>query len=208
MTDALQRDAEQLSSFIDGEVTAADVERVCARWRAAESAQATWHAYHLIGDVLRSEDLANSPGRDRLVLAQLRRRLANESVHIAPQNSVKSPAPRAAANPRIRNWGALAAVAAGFAAVTGVLVVLRTPVGSDASGPGQVAAPSMAAPTAVAAAPRPLDREQLILAADGKLLRDVRLDRYLDAHKHFSGSSALGVPSSFLRGATSDASNR
>jgi sigma-E factor negative regulatory protein RseA len=39
----------------------------------------------------------------------------------------------------------------------------------------------------------------------GTVLRDARLDRYLAAHKQFAGSSALGVPSSFLRSATVDA---
>jgi sigma-E factor negative regulatory protein RseA len=38
--------------------------------------------------------------------------------------------------------------------------------------------------------------------ADGKLIRDARLDRYLQAHQEFAGSSALGVPSGFLRSAT------
>jgi sigma-E factor negative regulatory protein RseA len=208
MTDVSQRDAEQLSSLVDGELDAADVERACSRWRSGDGSQATWHAYHLIGDVLRSEDLAGSPGHDQRALAQLRRRLADEPAHGVPESVVRVPELRVAAVRRRRNWGALAAVAAGFAAVTGTLVVLRSPVAADATGAGQAAAPALAAPTAVAAAVRSLDRDQLVLAADGKLVRDTRLDRYLDAHKHFSGSSALGLPSSFLRGATSDASNR
>ena len=39
---------------------------------------------------------------------------------------------------------------------------------------------------------------------DGRLVRDPRLDRYLAAHKQFAGTSALGVPSVFLRGETVD----
>ena len=46
------------------------------------------------------------------------------------------------------------------------------------------------------------------LVADGQLIRDARLDRYLAAHKEFAGSSALGLPSAFLRSATADASGR
>lgn len=206
MSDASQRDAEQLSSLVDGELDAAGLERACSRWRAGESSHATWHVYHLIGDVLRSEDLARAPQGDHLALAQLRSRLAAEPVHLAPASPVNAPA--ADARHRRPTWGTLAAVAAGFAAVAGVLVVLRTTGGPDAPGASPAAALAGAGQAAGATPGRLVDQQHLILAADGKLVRDTRLDRYLDAHKHFSGSSALGVPSSFLRGATSDASNR
>jgi sigma-E factor negative regulatory protein RseA len=56
-------------------------------------------------------------------------------------------------------------------------------------------------PTAPAAEPPSL-------VATGKVIRDAGLDRYLAAHKHFAGSSALGVPSAFLRSATVDAAGR
>jgi sigma-E factor negative regulatory protein RseA len=50
--------------------------------------------------------------------------------------------------------------------------------------------------------------EPQALIANGKLIRDARLDRYLAAHKQFAGSSALGVPSGFLRNATAIESDR
>ena len=40
--------------------------------------------------------------------------------------------------------------------------------------------------------------------ATGTMIRDARLDGYLAAHKQFGGTSALGVPSGFLRNATHD----
>ncbi|MGZ5132080.1 MAG: sigma-E factor negative regulatory protein, partial [Caldimonas sp.] len=46
------------------------------------------------------------------------------------------------------------------------------------------------------------------IVVSGRLIRDARLDRYLAAHKQFAGSSALGVPSAFLRSATLDAEPR
>jgi sigma-E factor negative regulatory protein RseA len=46
--------------------------------------------------------------------------------------------------------------------------------------------------------------EPRAFGANGKLLRDPRLDRYLSAHQQFAGSSALGVPSGFLRNAAAD----
>jgi sigma-E factor negative regulatory protein RseA len=40
------------------------------------------------------------------------------------------------------------------------------------------------------------------------MIRDAQLDRYLTAHKQFAGTSALGVPSAFLRSATLDTASR
>src|SRR5688572_14499694 len=104
---------EDLSALMDGELDAA--ESACARWRDDPELRSRWHAYHLIGDVLRSEELASSRGRDAKFLSDLRLRLADEPVVLAPE---------AAARPR-RSWMAPAAVAAGFAAVAGVLVVAQ-----------------------------------------------------------------------------------
>ena len=213
MSNPSEQDAEQLSALADGELDDASVARVCARWRADAPAQATWHAYHLIGDVLRSDDLASAPGRDRAGLARLRERLVNEPVVLAPASSPAPAREHASAQHlgrRSWSWGTGAAVAAGFAAVAGVLFMLRGPTAESGAPAASLARANgqstiAASPDTVAGIP---GREPSALLADGKLIRDSRLDRYLEAHKGFSGSSALGVPSTFLRGATSDASNR
>ena len=44
-----------------------------------------WHAYHLIGDVLRSDDLASAPGRDAAFLQRLSARLDDEPAVLAPE---------------------------------------------------------------------------------------------------------------------------
>jgi sigma-E factor negative regulatory protein RseA len=41
------------------------------------------------------------------------------------------------------------------------------------------------------------------MVADGKLIRDAHLDRYLAAHKQFGGNSAVSVPGGVLRSAAS-----
>src|SRR5436305_1579236 len=101
---------EQLSALADGEL--ADPAALCTAWRSRADVRVTWHAYHLIGDVLRSEDLASAPGRDAALLARLRERLAAEPAIVAPEG----PAPRAAerADEARWPWRAAAAVAAGF----------------------------------------------------------------------------------------------
>jgi sigma-E factor negative regulatory protein RseA len=107
------------------------------------------------------------------------------------------------------SWKATSAVAAGFLAVAGVLTVLRAPVPT----PAPLAVENLAAaPPKTASAPAgPLTGDALPetpVIASGEMVRDAGLDRYLSAHKRFSGSSALGVPSNFLRSATVDAAGR
>lgn len=196
--------AEELSALADGELASEGVRRACAAWRSDFGARQTWHAYQLIGDVLRSDDLASSPARDEDFLKKLRERLADEPVVLAPQATPAAPA-TVSTGRRLRRWYAGAAVAAGFVAVAGVLVVTRSAVPEPA--PGLAQAPAAVVPVAVSA---DAGIEPAAFVTDGKVIRDARLDRYLAAHQHFAGASALGVPSAFLRSATatSDASKR
>ena len=65
-------------------------------------------------------------------------------------------------------------------------------------------------PVAVAPAPLPgtVPAGEEPVVADMRMIRDAQLDRYLAAHKQFAGTSALGVPSAFLRSATLDTAPR
>lgn len=201
--DHAKRDAaalERLSALVDGELDADGAAQACGHWRDSGEARASWHAYQVIGDVLRSDDLARDPARDADFLRSLRVRLRDEPVVLAP-------APLAAAEIPARrarwSWRASSAVAAGFVVVAGAAVmVMREPAGVPATSVAVAAAPK-AVPTPVAAAsPIVVAAEPQALVANGKLIRDARLDRYLAAHKQFAGSSALGVPSGYLRNAT------
>lgn len=216
---------ERLSALADGELGADDVARACAAWRDDEPARAAWHAYQLIGDVLRSDDLASRPAGDAAFLAALRVRLAAEPIVFAPQ-PLETPqadvhvAPLVAAGGGTRarrwSWMGTSAVAAGFVAVAGVLVLTRSPgvapqpeVRGNAPSLAQVspvAAPAQAVVVQASTAAQPAEPPALV--ASGKLIRDARLDRYLAAHKQFAGTSALGVPSGFLRSATAVEADR
>ena len=70
----------RLSSAMDGELWPGAVDEVLAVWRQDAGSRVAWHDYHLIGDVLRSEDLAAVPASDELFLQALRGRLAREQV--------------------------------------------------------------------------------------------------------------------------------
>jgi sigma-E factor negative regulatory protein RseA len=206
---------ERLSALADGELDGSAVAQACGQWRESAEAQTAWHAYQLIGDVLRSDDLASDPARDADFLNAFRARMATEPVVLAPQPLESPPvvaqpsAARAANGAASRRWSWIApsAVAAGFVAVAGVVMLTRTPTAlPDARPDGGMAqvAPVRGGPQLANASTQApsFATEPQTLVANGQLIRDARLDRYLDAHKQFAGSSALGVPSGFLRSAT------
>ena len=195
---------EVLSALVDGEAAREGMAQACAAWRNDAELRQTWHAYQLIGDVLRSDDLASDPARDEQFLQRLRARLADEPVVLAPQpvEAVSLAAGRSA-----RRWRTGVAVAAGFVAVAGVLVALQTPSPEPAAAVARAPSPIVPAATVVPAYGEPAG-DHAVLVTDGQVIRDARLDRYLAAHQRFAGASALGVPSSFLRSATTDAAQR
>ena len=223
MTEPTTTSWQSLSALADGEVDASAAAALAAAWRDDATLRRRWHAYHLIGDALRSEELAAGDG-DAAFLRRLRERLEREPVVLAPA-AVERPAEVAAAvavgagsvrvrPARLRRWAPPAAVAAGFVVVAGALTVLRTP--GDPAAPAttapqlalalQAPAPQATVPV-VAAAPQlvgPVVPEELAERNEPTyvLVRDARIDEYLAAHKQFGGSTALGVPSGFLRSAT------
>jgi sigma-E factor negative regulatory protein RseA len=208
---------EQLSALADGEMDAAGAAAACIRWRDDVRVRESWHAYHLIGDVLRSEDLAIEPSRDVAFLAAVRDRLSREAVVLAPAPVVEhgmSDGKTAGANSRLvvasRRWPWVvsSAVAAGFVAVLGTFTLTRqagpeTAVSRTAASAGSstLVATRADAESAAVAASVPAPARPLALDESG-VVRDPSLDAYLAAHKQFVGSTALGVPSAFLRSAT------
>lgn len=207
-----------LSALVDGEMEASGVSNLCASWRDDPAVRSRWHAYQLIGDVLRSEDLASSAVRDSTFLAALRTRLAVEPTVLAPASAPNIAEPvhqrdvvhvGGAGRTARWSWMAPSAVAAGFVLVAGALMVTRTPVPADASGVATMARGTVngvAPQTVVAATETTFEPQQL--GPTGKLVRNPKLDRYLAAHQQFAGTSALGVPSGFLRNAAAEAPNR
>ena len=174
MPDPTLEARQALSALMDAELESDAVLQACNGWSQDAGARATWHAYHLIGDVLRSEDLATPPACDEAFLQAMRARLVFEPVPLAPAPLLEAPptpAGRSAASPRsARWWLAPTAVAAGFVAVAGLLVVTRafSPDAADAA---------LLAKRAPAAA-----SEGVVLTA-GAQVRNPGLDRYLEAHR-------------------------
>jgi len=197
---------ERLSALADGELDFSRSTASCAAWAGNAQLRADWHAWHLIGDVLRSEDLASSPRHDRLFYAKVRARLQSEPVVLAPTVAVAKSASRPFDfDRRSRRWTAAGAVAAGVVLVVGTFALVRP---ADSPPAAQVARVDGSATTSDAAPAAEAAAQPVAIVADNKIIRDAQLERYLEAHKQFAGTSALGVPSAFLRSATVDSAAR
>lgn len=164
---------ERISALMDGEVghrgsSADQMAWASSQWHVDEVREA-WGLYHLMGDVMRSEELARgvaeSSTSDAAFLAGLRERMAHEPVVLAPA-APSSPSMRptvTAPNPLWKHrWNAVAAVAGvgAVAAVAGVLWMSQpSPVQMEALG------------------------EPATQVVDSRLIRDAKLDQYLRAHR-------------------------
>jgi len=203
--------SERLSALADGELDAAGSAASCAAWRSDARLRADWHAWHLIGDVLRSEDLASVADHDRAFCARLRSRLQAEPVVLAPSPAVAESTLGVIRPGRSGWWRAAGAVAAGVVLVVGTFAVVRP---GESPSMAQIArddTPTPALINASPASPTPGTDgagQPVAIVADNKIIRDAQLERYLEAHKQFAGTSALGVPSAFLRSATVDSAAR
>ena len=203
-TPAADEPRQWLSDLADGRLDDQDLAGACRRWAEHDDARRTWYAYHLIGDVLRSDDLARPAAADAAFLEALRQRLADEPVVLAPAPVAPPPA-----RPRGRRqlWLVPMAAAAGFVAVTGVMVVLQqaTPGGNGFDAPQMAATPPLppaaratlastsggVVPAAAGVAPVTVQR--------GQMLRDARIDEYLRAHREVLMGSPAALPGGAVR---------
>lgn len=171
-----------ISAAMDGDAAALDA--ACRAWRDDPAAQDTWHAYHLIGDALRSRELVTPPSRDAAFLEGLREKLAAEPVVLAPTARVRVPEPAVRSRPA--RWLVPAAAAAGFAVVAGALVVLRATAPAGEGGPLIAGSPAPAA-------------GGVVPVGEMRVIRDAQLDEYLRLHQAARGSVGAAVPGSVLR---------
>lgn len=195
--DSSGKTPEELSALMDGELSLSRTLAAAAQWRDDAGLREDWHTYHLIGDVLRSGDLASSARHDEAFLQSLRQRLSQEPVVLAPGPvSATSPAP---VRRPVRAWPSVAAVAM---LAVGVAVWTQRAPATVTGAPAVLAERSPAAPVVQVSASVPSAEapETIVVRSDqGPLLRDAPLDRYLDAHQQFGGASALVGPAGFVR---------
>ena len=197
------KNRELLSALMDGQLQGKE-------WlQALQSAEqdegrAIWQSYHVVGDVLRSPELAAGALSSSAFLAHFNERLAREPAPMAiqeqPETIVRLVAPAGLALPQAANayvfrWKMLAGFAS-LAVVASVGWNAWDKLQQGVSPPGpQIAVATPSAPTVAAILP-PV------------MLRDPRLDELLAAHRQFGGTSALQMPAGFLRNATFEAPAR
>jgi sigma-E factor negative regulatory protein RseA len=220
-SDPARARSEELSALLDGELQGAAVERNCSEWRTDAHSRDTWHAYNLIGDVMRCEDLSRSCASDEQFLRDFRKRMAAEPVVLAPRPVIYPAPDSGVASPAVparsaRSWAWPVALAAGFVMVVGAVVGVQNPAATTDAGPLVAAAPAGHASEAMikvsrteeAVPPSDVYPAGMELVFDGQVIRDPRLDRYLLAHKQFAGTSVLGPTSGLLRNAAVEVPER
>lgn len=191
---AVDRDDPRLliSALADGEADADEVRRALAAWAGDDrGARDRWHAYHLIGDALRSDELAAAPGADRDFCRRLGERLDAEP----------RPAAVVVELPQRRRWRAAApaAMAAGVLAAATAMFVLREAPPGNAAAPRLAAAPTPpAAPAPRAAQGGPVAAVE-VAQAGRAMLRDAQLDRYLRAHREYGIAQPASLPGGSAR---------
>lgn len=199
MNHSSSQPADSISALADGRLSAVDAKQVVDHLLADEEALATWHAYHVVGDVLRSQELAPSGADGLAFLARFEQRMAQETPTVVVQATPmqKSDRMMESANAAVFRWKVLAGVAC--MALVGVVGWNQgwAPTRGDA---GQVAV----TPAAVSSAP-------VVAAAEGdvgNMVRDPQLDALMAAHRQMGGHSALQMPAGYLRNAAFEGARR
>jgi Negative regulator of sigma E activity len=184
---------ERLSAFVDGELFGEEhlntfVSELDGQDRAA------WSCYHLIGDALRSDDLAVSPAASSAFLSGFAARFDNEPHVLAP---AAMPVARRLLALRRRVVPAFA-VAAAAATLTWIVV----PQLQGVPGMAQVASLQSHGDSLqrVAMASVPVATVQPV-AQDANIIRDASLDQYLEAHQQFAQQPVMPGSMPLIRAA-------
>lgn len=212
MMEETEQDRELVSALADGQLRGEEFARAVTLTGAAGDARATWHAYHLVGDVLRDGE-TGPLGQEAAFMQRLKTRLAQEKkpvfVDSANQGRLLEPVlvkrgePSAeelqSANDSVFRWKMVAGLAS-LAAVTviGWQAVSGYAIQNDST---TLAQANVNQPTAAVFQPM-VDAEPQVM------LRDPQLDALLAAHWQFGGASALQMPAGFLRNATFEGAAR
>jgi sigma-E factor negative regulatory protein RseA len=201
---------EALSALADGQATELEIAHACGVWRSQREVRERWHAYQLIGDVMRSDTLAQDASADQAFLEAFRARLAQEPVVLAPaaMAAASAAAMVASTEPAVANmsyplhrrrWAGPVAVAAGFVMVLGaVITTLHPQEGSEGSASPMLAQASRDAVIPVGA--------QAWVGQEATLAPSLRSG--LVADSSMTRHPVEPAQASFARGATETAAER
>lgn len=187
---------ETISAMADGQLAGNDLEPVLEQLSKDPEAHSTWETYHIVGDVMR-HGAAGVPLLEPGFTTRLRLRLADETPLQKPLSAagpVLSPddLSRPAANQESFYWRIVAGLSVAALVCWAGLGAFRSNSERE-----QMASPAVVVPDAPQAA-----------STGSAMIRDPRLDELLAAHRQAGGTSALQMPSGFLRNATFQGSAR
>lgn len=202
-----------LSAMVDSELDARGCDALLGSLES--DALSNWHAYQVIGDVLRGhpDPTGNRSATD--FLAAVRLGLEDNDVRVTAQPrpvvnvavATSGAGRRDAANDAVFRWK----VVAGFASLAAVMAVSWSVVsGSNGAAAGaQLASNAPAAVTTTAATAAPaVNVPVAVSTGQGVVIRDAQLEALLAEHRQHGGMSALQMPSGFIRNATYEAAGR
>jgi len=207
---------EQVSALADGHLGNDEFAQVIDKVCRNDDLRATWHAYHVVGDVLRSGVHATCSDTSRF-LSRLQKRLAAEPAApvVMAQAAVGPRRSRAeAAHEPVFRWK----LVAGAASLAAAAAIGWNWIGSTGTQPAaqlaqQQPQQQQQGAGSVLAASGPSQQAVLtpmrVMVGNGNpqvMLRDPRLDQLLEAHQQAGGASQM--PSGFLRNATFDGPSR
>ncbi len=177
---------EQISALLDSELSDAHIDVAFAALRQSDGRE-TWDVYHQIGDVLRSDEMAQGVRGD--FTARMLARLDEEPPILAPsvrqieqlQNARAAGGTRL--SPSLKRYGFPSAVAA--AAICAIVLVpqLMKSGRTDTMAPVTIVVPpgQSGMPAATIASAGGATQE-------GTMVRDPRISQYLLAHQRYSPS--------------------
>jgi sigma-E factor negative regulatory protein RseA len=191
MTDKSMANTELVSALVDGQLRGDEFVQAMTLLERSSAARQSWHAYHVVGEALRTGQAAVS-ARELDFVLRLRARLQQEAMPSGLQaapDSMTADAAMPASSANDHHWR----LVVGLASVAMVGVIAWQ--GFQSSGSSQVQ-------LAIAPVANPANTRQLAASPASVMLRDPQLDALLAAHRQFGGTSALQTPTGFLRNAT------
>jgi sigma-E factor negative regulatory protein RseA len=208
MADQSIESEERVSALVDGQLLGDEFVQALADLESSSLAREKWDIYHVLGDVMRSNQ-ASARTHDADFVRRLRQSISDATVDSINSAAVpigaRAPQHLTSESANDGSWRRVA----GFASValvaalawqglnwSGVSDPAPTPQLAEQSGQPAANAASDAAFAQADGSPA------LAITADTAIMiRDPQLDALLAAHRQFGGTSALQMPAGFLRNA-------
>jgi sigma-E factor negative regulatory protein RseA len=190
---------ERLSAFVDGESFdgSGDIGQFLSGFTQKD--RAAWSDFHLIGDALRSDDLAASPAASSAFMNAFSARFEAEA-HVFAPAAIPAVSAVSAERGRSRLFRrrVMPAFAVAAAAATLTWIVVPQLQGVDGRNGVQVASLSSDHVQRVAMASMPAASTRSPVA-EANIIRDASLDQYLEAHQQFSQQPVMPGSMPFIR---------